>query len=49
MEKKTIHATAAGMLRQVLNKPQQVPTPGEEPKPIEPAPAEPATPLESIN
>lgn len=46
MENKTILSKAASMLRQVLGKPTVVPTPGEEPKPIEPT--TPVTPVESI-
>ena len=36
MEKKSIHSTAASLLRKTLNKSEQVPTPGKEPNEAEP-------------
>ena len=49
MEKETTnyYQKAAGILRQILRKPEAVPTPGEKPKPAEPvAPATPAVPAQ---
>ena len=42
MENKSIHSKAAGILRKVLETSPPVPTPGEEPKPAEPTPVDPA-------